>query len=131
MPYMVQEQRIKELQEIQEKTIKQLQEAEERTSKQSEQQREDMQRSMEEMKQQLLSELIANRFRREGRGRERLHGWGQGRGGVVRVGAGVGRGCRGVCRAVGWQGSSGVGRGCMGGGRGYKWAVCCRDGEGL
>ncbi|KAL2897762.1 Isocitrate dehydrogenase kinase/phosphatase [Bienertia sinuspersici] len=57
----LQEQRLKEFQETQEKTTKQLQEAQERTSKQLEQQREDMQRSMEEMKQQLLSELIANR----------------------------------------------------------------------
>ncbi|KAL2894696.1 Reticulocyte-binding protein 2-like protein a [Bienertia sinuspersici] len=98
----VQEQRIKELQETQEKTTKQLQEAEERTSKQLEQQREDMQRSMEEMKQQLLSELIANR----------------GRGGAVRVGAGVGRGCRGGCKAVGWQGASGGGKGLNGWGAG-------------
>ncbi|KAL2937879.1 RIMS-binding protein 3C, partial [Bienertia sinuspersici] len=96
------EQRIKELQETQEKTTTQLQEAEERTSKQLEQQREDMQRSIEEMMQQLLSELIANR----------------GRGGAVRVGAGVGRGCRGGCKAMGWQGASGGGKGLNGWGAG-------------
>ncbi|KAL2905308.1 ATP synthase subunit b [Bienertia sinuspersici] len=113
----VQEQSIKELQETREKTTKQLQEAEERTSKQLEQQREDMQRSMEEMKQQLLSELIANRVLISERGKlSTLPSFG--RRGAVRVGAGVGRGCRGGYKAVGWQGASGGEKGLNGWGAG-------------